>query len=107
MTAQRVFSMKQKNQRVAMQCLRVLTISMVLQKNVIQVIFAKVKPPIKPLAHPDSTPPTKDPLPAMNAHLERMPTLLARLAWAAKIAPWGLLEQKTTMRPNANDATQV
>ena len=80
---------------------------MVLLKNVIQVIFVKVKPPIKPLADPEPTPPTKDPLPALNAHLERMPTLLARLAWAAKIAPWGLLEQKTTMRPNANDATQV
>ncbi len=62
---------------------------------------------MKPLAYLDPMPPTKDPLPALNAHLERMPILLARLAWAAKIAPWGLLEQETTMRPNANDATQV
>ena len=59
-----------------MQCLRVLTISMVLLKNVIQVIFVKVKPPIKPLADPEPTPPTKDPLPALNAHPERMPILL-------------------------------
>jgi hypothetical protein len=49
---------------------------MVLQKNVVQVIFAKVKPPIKPLARPDPTPPTKDPLHALNAHPERMPILL-------------------------------
>jgi hypothetical protein len=49
---------------------------MVLLKNVIQVIFVKVRPPIKQLAHPDPTPPTKDPLPALNAHLARMPTLL-------------------------------
>ena len=107
MTAQRGFSTKRRNQRLAMQCVQVLTISMVLLKNVIQVIFVKVKPPIKPLADPEPTPPTKDPLLALNAHLERMPTLLARLAWAANIAPWGLLEQKTTMRLNANDATQV
>ena len=51
------------------------TILMVLQKNVIQVIFAKAKPPIKPLVHPDPMPPTKDPLPALNAHPERMLTL--------------------------------
>ena len=42
----------------------------------VQVIFAKVKPPIKLLARPDPTPPTKDPLHALNAHPERMPTLL-------------------------------
>ena len=58
-----------------MQCLQVLTISMVLLKNVIQVISAKAKPPIKPLAHPDSTPPNQDPLRALNAHPERMPIL--------------------------------
>ena len=39
-------------------------------------IFAKVKPPMKPLAHPDSTPPNQDPLRALNAHPERMPILL-------------------------------
>ena len=83
------------------------TVGMAQFKHVIKVIFVKVKPPIKPLVLPDRTPPTKDPLHALNAHLEHMPTLLARLAWAAKIAPWGLLEQKSTMRPNANDATQV
>ena len=49
---------------------------MVLQKNVIQVIFAKAKPPIKPLVHPDPTTPTKDPLPALNARPEPMPILL-------------------------------
>jgi hypothetical protein len=31
----------------------------------------------------------------------------ARLAWGVKIVQWGLLEQEKTMRPNANDATQV
>ena len=39
-------------------------------------IFVKVKPPMKPLAHPDSTPPNQDPLRALNAHPERMPILL-------------------------------
>ena len=38
-------------------------------------IFVKVQPPIKPLAHPDSTPPNQDPLRALNAHPERMPIL--------------------------------
>ena len=31
----------------------------------------------------------------------------ARLVWDVKIAQWGLQEKETTMRPNANDATQV
>jgi hypothetical protein len=53
------------------------TILMVLLKNVIVVIFVKVKPPIKPLAYPDPTLPKQEPLPALNAHLECMPTLLA------------------------------
>jgi hypothetical protein len=39
-------------------------------------IFVKVKPPMKPLAHPDSTPPNQDPLRALNVHPERMPILL-------------------------------
>ena len=43
----------------------------------IKVIIALVKPPIKPLAHPDHTPLTKDLLHALNAHPARMPTLLA------------------------------
>jgi hypothetical protein len=38
-------------------------------------IFVQVKPPMKPLAHPDSTPPNQDPLRALNAHPERMPIL--------------------------------
>ena len=38
-----------------------------------KVIIALVKPPIKLLAHLDFTPPKKDPLPALNAHPERMP----------------------------------
>ena len=107
MTAQLVLVTKPKVPRHAMRCLLVRTVGTVHFEHVIQVIFAKAKPPIKPLVHPDPTPPTKDPLPALNAHPARLPTLLARLARAAKIAPWGLLEQKTTMRPNANDATQV
>ena len=45
-------------------------------EHVIQVISAKVKPPMKPLAYLDPMPPTKDPLPALNAHPERMPILL-------------------------------
>ena len=47
---------------------------MVLLKNVIQDIIAKAKPPIKQLAHRDSTPPNQDPLPALNVLPERMPT---------------------------------
>ena len=35
------------------------------------------------------------------------PAARARLAWIVKIAQWGLQEKETTMRPNANDATQV
>ena len=35
------------------------------------------------------------------------PVPRARSAKVVKIAPWGLLEQEMTMRPNANDATQV
>jgi hypothetical protein len=41
----------------------------------IKVIIALVKPPIKPLAHLDFTPPKKDPLPALNVHPERLPIL--------------------------------
>ena len=51
------------------------TMLTVLQKNVIQDIIAEAEPPIKPLVRPDSTPPKKDPLPALNAHPERMLTL--------------------------------
>ena len=46
-------------------------------ENVTEVIFVPVKPRIKPLARLGPTPPTKDPLPALNAHLAPMPTLLA------------------------------
>ena len=49
------------------------TVGTVEYKNVIQVIIVKVKPPIKPLAHQDHTPPELDPLHALNAHPERMP----------------------------------
>ena len=35
------------------------------------------------------------------------PAARARLDKAVKIAQWGLHEKQTTMRPNANDATQV
>ena len=31
----------------------------------------------------------------------------AHLALGVKVAQWGLREQEKTMRPNANDATQV
>jgi hypothetical protein len=65
---------------------------MVLQKNVIQDIFAKAKPPIKPLAHPDPTQPKKDPLHALNARPEHMPTLL--VPYLVKIV--------TTMHTNQN-----
>ncbi len=74
--AQSVLVTKPKVPRHAMRCLLVRTIGTVHFENVIPVIFAKAKPPIKPLAHPDPTPPTKDPLPALNARPERMPTLL-------------------------------
>ena len=65
---------------------------MVLQKNVIQDIFAKAKPPIKPLAYLDPTPRKKDPLRALNVHLGRMPTSLG---------PY-LVKNVTTMRTNLN-----
>ena len=45
-------------------------------EHVTRVIFAKVKPPIKPLARPDLTPPKQAPLLALNVHLERMPILM-------------------------------
>jgi hypothetical protein len=45
--------------------------------NVEQAIIVKVKPPTKRLAHQDFTPPNMDPVPALNAHPERMPTCLA------------------------------
>jgi hypothetical protein len=106
--AQLALATRLKVPRHAMRSLRVRTVGIMARfEYVIKVISVRAKPPIKPLADPEPTPPTKDPLPALNAHLERMPILLARLAWAATIAQWGLLEQKTTMRPNANDATQV
>jgi hypothetical protein len=43
--------------------------------NAIPVIFVKVKPPIKQVVNLDPTPPKQDPLHALNAPLERMPTL--------------------------------
>ena len=78
-TAQSDISIKQRNRRVVMPFLLDFTILMVLQKNVIQDILAEAEPPIKPLAHLDSTPPKKGPLHASNAHLERMPTRLVPL----------------------------
>jgi len=75
--AQRVFSIQRKNQRGATPFHPDFTMSMVLLKNVILVIFAKVKPPIEPLARPDPTPPTQEPLLALNAHPARTLGLLA------------------------------
>ena len=65
-----------KVQQRAMRCHLVPTVGMAHFEHVKKDIFVKVKPPMKPLAHPDSTPPTMDPLLALNAHLARMPTLL-------------------------------
>ena len=65
---------------------------MELLQHVIPVIIALVKPPIKPLAHLDPTPPIQDPLHALNVHPDRMPTLLA--PYFAKIV--------TTMPTNPN-----
>jgi hypothetical protein len=62
--------------RHAMLSLLVRTVGMALIENVIWVIFVKVTPPIKPLANRDPTPPTKDPLDALNVHPVRMPTRL-------------------------------
>ena len=61
-------------------------------EHVTRVIFAKVKPPIKPLVYPDPTPTKKDPLRALNVHLGRMPTSLG---------PY-LVKNVTTMRTNLN-----
>ena len=65
---------------------------MALLKNVIRVTFVKVGSPIKPLAHLDSTPPTKGPFCALNAHPGRMPIL--SVPYLAKIV--------TTMHTNQN-----
>ena len=48
-------------------------------------IFVQVKPPMKPLAHPDPTPPNQDPLRALTAHPERM--LILFVPKIAKIVP--------------------
>ena len=81
---------KPKVLRRAMVFLLVRTVGMVHLKNVILVIFAKVKPPIKPLAHPDSTPPTKNPLLASNVH---------RASTLGLLAPY-LAKSVTTMHTN-------
>ena len=73
---QLVLATKPEVPRLAMLYLLVRTVGMAHFEHVIQVNSAKVKPPIKPLAYLDPMPPTKDPLPALNAHPERMPTLL-------------------------------
>jgi hypothetical protein len=52
--------------------------------NAIPVIFVKVKPRIKQVVGPVSTPPTKDPLHALNAPLERM--LILSVPYLVKIA---------------------
>ena len=67
-------------------------------EHVIRVIFAKGKPPIKPLAYQDLTPPKQAPLPALNAHLERMPILMVpRRAKNAATMP----TNRDPMRQNA------
>ena len=79
---------KPKVPQHAMPCLLVPTVGITHFNHVTRVIFAKVKPPIKPLARPDPTPPTKDPLHALNAHQERMPTLLVpHLAKVVTVIP--------------------
>jgi len=89
---QRDISIQHRNQQVATLFLLDFTVLLVLLKNVIRVIFAKVKPPIKPLAFLDPTPPKKDPLHALNVHPERMPIL--SVLYLAKIV--------TTMHTNPN-----
>jgi hypothetical protein len=74
--AQLALATRPKVPRHAMVFLLVRTVGMVHFEHAKRVIFAKVKPPIKPLAYPDPTPPKQDPLHALNAHLECMPTLL-------------------------------
>ena len=74
---------KPKVPRHAMRCLLDRTVGTVKYVNVKRVITAPAKPQTKPLARPDPTPPTKDPLHALNAHPERMPTLL--VLYLAKI----------------------
>jgi len=86
--AQLALATKPKVLRHAMVFLLVRTVGMAHFVRVIQVIFAKVRPPIKPRANPDPTPPTKDPLHALNAHPERMPARLAPLiVKTAKLIP--------------------
>ena len=52
------------------------TLGTVKYVNAKQVIIALVKPQTKPLAHPAPTPPTKDPLHALNARPVPIPTRL-------------------------------
>ena len=56
--------------------------------HVTRVIFAKVKPPIKPLAYLGLTPPKQDPLPVLNVRPEGMRLLLVpQLATIATLIP--------------------
>jgi hypothetical protein len=89
---QRDISIQHRKQQVATLFLLGFIVLMVLLKNVIRVIFAKVKPPIKPLAFLDPTPPKKDPLRALNVHPGRMPIL--SVPYLAKIV--------ATMHTNQN-----
>jgi hypothetical protein len=74
---------KLKVLRRAMLCLLVLTVKMAHSNNVIEVIFAKEKPPIKPLANPDPTLPKQARFHVLNvhrAHLQlHMELLLAQI----------------------------
>jgi hypothetical protein len=75
---------KPKVLRHAMVFLLVRTVGMAHFEHVILVIFAKVKPPIKPLAFLGPTPTKKDPLRALNVHQARMQHCL--VPYLAKIA---------------------
>ena len=79
-----------------MRYLQVRTVGTVHFENVFPVISAKVKPPIKPLAHPGSTPPKQDQLHALNAHPERMRPL--SVPKPAKIAILILTNRNPTRR---------
>ena len=89
---------KPKVPRHAMRCLLVRTLGMAHFEPVTRVIFAKVKPPIKPLAHLEPTPPTPVPSSVFPVHQVRL--LHQHKPLNAQTAPKGGFKKKKA-RTNA------
>ena len=89
---------KPKVPRHAMPCLLVPTVGITHFNHVTRVIFAKVKPPIKPLAHLEPTPPTPVPSSVFPVHQVRL--LQQHKPLNAQTAPKGGFKKKKA-RTNA------